>query len=546
MALIKFKSSPYYRGNKNLHKVGVPIEYTLEQAQEFKRCSEDIVYFAQKYFTIVHIDHGKIIIPLTPYQEDLLRSIQDNRFSIILQSRQSYKTTTLTIAILHYILFNKDKEVALLGNKEKQSKGVLERIKLAYELLPMWLKHGVKYWNKKNIELANGSSIQAAATSSASIRGDSIAFLLIDEAAFIDGWEEFYTSTYPTIASGKESRIVLVSTANGMNHFYKMFEDAKRAQRTKDYTISEFVPFEVKWQDVPGRDEAWKQQTIANTSEEAFLQEHDNIFLGSSNTLVSLSALHSMAYKDPIYENNGLKVYEHKQEGHTYVLVADVARGSKNDYSAFHIIDITTYPFQQVVTYRNNEISYMVYPDVIYRLATEYNNAWCVIENNDVGGHVVHELNDTFEYDNIVNDSTVSYDLGVRTTVRSKNTGCSNIKDLIENQKLIIYDFDTIAELSTFEERGKSFSASKGHHDDLAMGLVFLGWFTTTPTFNDITNKNIKQDVFKKQIDSIYESLLPEPMIMDGLDEDGPELVSEGGELWGSDHYANQDRFDDW
>jgi hypothetical protein len=531
MSIIQFKSSPFYRGNKNLHKVGVPQNFTLDQVKEIKKCRDDINYFASKYFYIVHIDHGKIIIPLTDYQKELLNSIQENRFSIILQSRQSFKTTTLTIAILHYILFNEDKEVALLGNKEKQSKGVLERIKLAYELLPMWLKHGVRYWNKKNIELANGSSIQAAATSSASIRGDSIAFLLIDEAAFIDNWEEFYTSTYPTIASGRESRIVLVSTANGMNHFYKMWEDARRAERTGDKSISEFVCFEVNWRDVPGRDEDWKRQTIANTSEEAFLQEHDNIFLGSSNTLVSISALHSMVFKDPIFEKDGLKIFKRPEKGHTYVASVDTARGSKNDYSAISVVDVTQYPFEQVATYRNNEISYVVYPDVVYRIVKEYNDAWCIVENNDIGGHVVHELNDTFEYDNLVNDSKVKYELGVRTTTRTKNTGCSNLKDLAENKKLIINDFDTIAELSTFEERGKSYQASRGHNDDMAMTLVLFSWFTSTQTFEDISNKNYKNDVFKKQIDNIYESLLPEPMIVNGVD-DGPEYVSEGGEFW--------------
>ena len=529
--MISFKSSPYYRGNKYLHKVGVKQDKTIEQIREVKRCRDDIVYFASKYFTIVHIDHGKMIIPLTDYQKELLYSIQDNRFSIILQSRQSFKTTTLTIAILHYILFNKTKEVALLGNKEKQAKGVLERIKLAYELIPMWMKHGISTWNKKSIELANGSSIQAASTSSDSIRGDSIAFLLIDEAAFIDNWEEFYTSTYPTISSGKESRIVLVSTANGMNHFYKMCEDAKRAMRTGDKTVSEYVYTEVGWQDVPGRDLAWRQQTVANTSEEAFLQEHDNLFLGSKNTLISLSSLNNMVYKDPIFEKDGVKIFEHPVKGNTYVGAVDTARGSKNDYSAISIIDITEYPFKQVATYRNNEISYVIYPDVVYRLAKSYNNAWLVIENNDIGGHVVHELNDTFEYDNIINDSTKKYDMGVRTTTSSKRTGCSNLKDLVENQKLVINDFDTIAELSTFEEKGKSYQATKGHNDDMAMTLVMFSWLTGNQLFKDISNKDYKVDLFKKKIEEIYEDLLPEPMMVNGLDDE-PEYINEGGELW--------------
>lgn len=531
MRIINLKTSPFYRGNSNLHKTGVAHDYTIEQLRELKKCRDDIQYFAEKYFYIINIDQGKIRIPLYEYQKEALDHIEDNRFSIFCQSRQSGKSTTITISILHYILFNSNKRVALLGNKAAQSREILGRIKLAYEMLPMWLKHGVKIWNKGSIEIENGCSIIAAATSSSSIRGEAIAFLLIDEAAFVENWEDFYTSTYPTIASGKESRVVLVSTANGMNHFYKMWEDAQRHKRTGDNTVSEYMPFEVKWFDVPNRDAEWKRQTVANTSEEAFLQEHDNIFVGSQNTLISLTALHTLVYKDPVYTKDSLKIYEHPKPHHTYVLLADTARGSKNDYSAFSVVDITNYPFEQVATYRNNEVSYMVYPDVIYRVAVSYNEAWCVVENNDIGGHVVHELNDTFEYDNIVNDSNIKYDLGVRTTAKSKNTGCSNIKDLIEHHKLIINDFETISELSTFEEKGKSFAAIKNHHDDLAMGLVFLGWFMSTQLFEDISNKHMKKDIFEQTLNDIYESLLPAPMILDGLDDE-PEYLAEGGELW--------------
>lgn len=527
MAFIKFKSSKFYRGNSNIHKCGISQEYTLDQIREIKRCKEDVLYFAEKYFYIVNIDQGKIKIPLYEYQKKALIHIEDNRFNVFCQSRQSGKSTTLTISILHYILFNKDKRVALLGNKAAQSREILQRIKMAYELLPMWLKHGVSSWNKGSIDIENGCSIIAAATSSSSIRGESIAMLLIDEAAFVENWEDFYTSTYPTIASGKDSRVVLVSTANGMNHFYKIWMDAHR----EGTDGNEFAPFEVAWNEVPNRDAEWKRTTIANTSEEAFLQEHENVFLGSSNTLVSVSSLRSMAYMEPIYENQGVKIFKRVIAGHTYVAAVDTARGSKNDYSAISIIDVTNYPFEQVATYRNNEISYVVYPDIVYRLCKEYNDAWAIIENNDIGGHVVHELNDTFEYDNIVHDSNVKYDMGVRTTVKTKNTGCSNLKDLVENQKLIIYDFDTIAELSTFEEKGRSFQASKGHHDDMAMTLVMFSWFTTNSMFEDISSMEYKKDIFSKQIEDIYESLMPEPFIVNGL-ENEEQYISEGGELW--------------
>jgi hypothetical protein len=516
-----------YLNNPNLPKKGSQFQYTPELIQELERCRDDVVYFAKTYFTIVHIDDGKIKIPLYEYQKELLTFLKNTRYAAILQARQSGKTTTNTIYILHYILFNSDKKVALLANKAITTREILSRIKLAYELLPNWMKPGVVEWNKGSVEFSNGCKILAAATSSSSIRGESISLLVVDEAAFVDNWEEFYTATYPTISSGKNSQVILVSTINGLNHYHNIMEKARLGK-------SNYKAFEVSWRDVPGRDEAWRQETINNTSEEAFEQEHENVALGSSNTLISTKCLKTLVTKEPIYYRENVRIYEEPIEGHIYVGVVDTSRGKGLDYSAISIIDVTSYPFVQVATYYDNEVSYMVYPAVIFALGTKYNNAHLIIENNDVGGHITTELNFNFEYENIVTpsvDSRKKYELGVRTTKRVKSVGCGSLRDLLEGQRLVVNDKNTINELGSFVRHGSSYQAQKGLHDDLVMTLVLFAWFTGTEDFIDITNHNIKNKLYQKTIDVMYEDLLPEIVIDNGINT-GSEFIREDGLLW--------------
>lgn len=514
-----------YLNNSNLSRQNTKYEYTKDQIEELIKCRDDIVYFANNYFTIVHIDHGKMIIPCYDYQESLLRQFNDNRFNIALQSRQSGKTTTVTMFIMHFILFNHDKNVALLANKAGMAKEILERIKLAFELLPNWMKPSVKTWNKTKIEFDNGCKVSANATSTNSIRGEAVSLLVVDEVAAIPTsvWDAFYTSTYPTISSGKESKVLLISTINGYNHFTKMIEDAKNGR-------SKFVFSEVRWDDVPDRDEEWKADTIANTSEQAFMQEHENMPLGVSDTLINMKYIKNMSIKTPLYDNNNIKIYEEPQPEHTYISIVDTSRGKGLDNSAISIIDITEYPFKQVATFYDNEISYLIFPQTVNELSSKYNNAYLLIENNDIGGHICAEMNNTYEYENLINLAK-NFELGMRTTKRSKALGCSALRDFVENQQLLINDEDTIREIGQFSKKGRSYEAKSGH-DDLVMTLVLFGYLTTTEYFEDIQSDNIKRKLFGEKVDRMYEDLLPELVINTGINDNRDKVEVINGEQW--------------
>lgn len=509
-----------YLGKDTLPAAGVKREYTADQLLEVKRCAEDIEYFAEKYFTIVSLDEGRMLIPLYPYQRELLHKFQDNRFNIVTQARQSGKTTTSTIYILHYILFNSDKNVAILANKGQTARMVLGRIKLAFELLPNFLKEPVVKWNEGSIELGNGTKIYAAATSADSISGDSVSLLYIDEVAKIENWDDFYSSTYPTIASGKTTKIIMVSTAKGMNHYYQLWNKAIKGK-------SQFVPTEVTWQQVPGRDEAWRKETIDNTSEDQFMQEHENIFLGSQDTLIKMSTLRELVAEDPLYNKDGVKIYEMPEPGHKYVITVDTGHGKGLDYSTFSVFDITQYPLKQVATFRSDDISPFMYPNIILKIANQYNQAWVVIENNDVGSVVASIFNYDLEYENMINAKDMltskgqqkKYEVGTRTTVRTKAIGCSTLKDLVEDKKLILQDENTILELMTFIAKGKSYEADQGAHDDMVMTLVLFAWFSTLETFDEIFQggKTVARELYERRINDALEDLPPPLFIDDGL-----------------------------
>lgn len=508
-----------YMGNRDLPAPDAPRKYTPEQIEEVKKCAADVEYFAEKYFTIVHVDHGKMLIPLYDYQKRLLRKFQDHRFNIVTQARQSGKTTTATVYILHYILFNNDKNVAILANKGKTAKMILGRIKLAYKLLPNFLKEGVIEWNKNSIQLANGTKVEASATSADSISGDSISLLFIDEVAKIDNWDEFYSSTYPTIASGKDTKIIMVSTAKGLNHYYTLWQKALKGKNN-------FVPSEVTWREVPGRDEAWRKENIENTSEDQFMQEHENVFMGSVNTLIKMSKLRSLVGEDPYYNKNGLRLYNEPEKDHTYILCVDTGHGKGLDYSAFSVIDVTEYPFRQVATYRENDISPFVYPNIVLKVATQYNNAFVLVENNDMGAVVASVLNYDLEYENLINakddildNSNKKYELGSRTTAKTKSIGCSELKELVEEERLIIQDEVTTQELMTFVVKNKSYAADKNCNDDTVMPLVMFSWFTTLPLFDEIfqNGQSIAAKLYRDRIEDAFEDLPPAGFIDDGI-----------------------------
>ena len=531
-------SNTGYLGNQNLKRSNVAIEWTEKQVQEYLKCARDPIYFAENYIKIVHVDRGLIPMRMYDYQKDICNLITDNRRVAVLTSRQAGKTTTAVAVILHYVLFNEYKTVALLANKGDAAREILERIKIAYEALPKWMQQGILEWNKGNIELENGCKVFAGSTTSSAIRGKSISFLYMDEVAFIEGYDEFFASVYPTISSGQETKVLMTSTPNGLNHFYKTCEGAKEGRNGYKY-------LEVMWYDVPGRDEKWKQETLEalDFDMEKFAQEYECAFLGSSGTLIEGSKLKSLVFRTPLHEKQGMCIYEEPIKDHTYVCVVDVSRGKGLDYSAFQLIDVTRMPYKQVATYRDNTISPVDYAAVIYQTSKRYNEPYILVEVNDIGEQVAEILAFDFEVEGIMYTENAgrggkrisggygkNVDKGIRTTKSVKAIGCNMLKLLIEQDQLRINDFNTINELSTFSRRGNSYEAESGCHDDLVMGLVLFAWLTDQAFFKDITDINTMMTLKRKSDDDMFSDMMPDVMIDDGLDdiqkpEDNPWMI---------------------
>jgi len=522
MSEFEFKG---YKGNVLLKKSNQSIEWTQELVQEYVKCSENPVYFIETYMKIINVDQGLVSFKLYDYQKEMITSFKDNRNSIITTARQAGKSTTTCGFILWYIIFNPEKTVALLANKGDTAREILGRVQLAYQHLPKWLQQGVNEWNKGSFVLENNSRVIASATSTSAIRGYSINLLFIDEAAFIDNWEEFFTSVYPTISSGSESKIILVSTPNGLNHFYSTWVNALEQRNGYNAIL-------VDWQKVPGRDENWKQQTLAgmNFDLEKFDQEYNCEFLGSSGTLIAGWKLKELVHQTPVIEKEGLIQYFEPKKGHVYMMVCDVSRGKGLDYSAFQLVDVTMMPYQQTCVYRNNAVTPIDYADVIHRVAKAYNNAAVLVEINDIGEQVSHSLHYDFGYEHILFTENAgrsgkritlgfggkSADKGIRTTKIVKSIGCSILKLLIEQNQFIVNDFHTINELSTFSKKGTSYEAEPGRHDDLVMCLVLYAWLSDQDYFREYTNINTLNSLRDKTEEDIEQDLAPFGFMEDG------------------------------
>ena len=530
----------HYLGNPLLKKSNVPVNWTKEQILEYQKCMENPIYFIKNYIKIVSLDEGLVPFEMYDFQEDIVDTIHDNRFTICKMPRQSGKSTTMVSYILHYVLFNPNMNVAILANKASTARDILGRLQLAYENLPKWLQQGVVSWNKGSVDLENGSRVVASSTSSSAVRGGSYNMIFLDEFAFVptNVAEDFFSSVYPTISSGKSTKVIIVSTPNGMNLFYKLWVDAENKRNS--YNI-----IDVHWSQVPGRDDKWRAETIANTSEEQFRREFDCEFLGSANTLINPSKIKTMAFHNPIQSNAGLDMYEKPNDGGTYVVVADVARGTNNDFSAFIVFDVTTVPYKIVAKYRNNEIKPLLFPNIIYDVSKAYNEAYILVEVNDIGEQVATALQFDLEYDNLIMASMRGRagqvvgggfsggkaQLGVRTTKAVKRLGCSNLKQIVETDKLIINDYDLINEFSTFILKGQSFEAEEGHTDDLAMCCVLFSWLVEQTYFKELTDDDIRARMFLEQQHQLEQDMAPFGFVDDGLD-DGPTMIDEYGTRW--------------
>ncbi len=527
-----------YLGNPSVKRDGVESQFTKEQILEYKKCMDDPVYFAQKYVKIISLDEGLVPFELYPYQRDMFKHFNDNRFSIVLACRQSGKSISSVVYLLWYACFHPEKTIAILANKGAVAREMLARITLALENLPFFLQPGCKALNKGSIEFSNNSRIIAAATSGSSIRGLSINLLFLDEFAFVENDAQFYTSTYPVVSAGKETQIIICSTANGVgNVYHKLWEGAVT-------DTNEFKPFRVDWWDVPGRDEKWKQTTIANTSELQFEQEFGNTFHGRGNTLIAANHLLAQKAYDPIEYMENVYVYKKGKHKHDYIMTVDVAKGRGQDYSTFTIIDISTEPFEQVCVFRDNNISPMLLPDLIYKYAKMYNDAYIIVESNDQGSIVCNGLYYDLEYENMFVESAVKANaIGATMTRRVKRIGCSTIKDLIEQKKLSIYDAQTIIEMTTFVSKGNSFMALAPNHDDLMMNLVLFAWFTTTDIFQSITDIDMKNLLYKEQLKAIQDDMIPFGFIENAVDDKPKYEKDNEGNLWFEDNTYNTGRF---
>jgi hypothetical protein len=533
-----------YLGNSNLKRTGVELSYTEEQVAEIIKCTEDPVYFIKTYVKIVNVDRGLIPFEMWPFQEDMVRTFHNNRFCIAKMPRQVGKTTTTVGYMLWSVLFQDDYSIAILANKGSLARDILGRIQYAYEYLPLWLQQGIIVWNKGNIELENKSKIAAFATSASGVRGGSYNLIFLDEFAFVpkNMADEFFTSTYPVISSGKTTKVIIVSTPYGLNHFYKMWVDAEEGRST-------YKPLEVHWSQVPGRDAAWKEETVRNTSEEQFRQEFETEFIGSSATLISGSKLRSMAFFNPIHQEEGLDIYVQPKPGRMYIGTVDCSEGVEQDYSTINIIDVTEVPYKQVAKYRNNKLPLLFFPTIIYSLCKKYNEAYALIETNNVGQQVVDILHYDLEYENIyklehhhIKGQAISggfkrsTSFGIKTTKTVKKIGCANLKTLIEGDKLIVNDFDTIAELNTFVRVRDSYEAEEGNNDDLAMGLVLFAWLAAQNYFKEATNIDIRRYMLEERNMLVEEDLVPVGIIDDGRKE---EYVHDGADVWSEKGYLS-------
>ena len=533
------KVQDIYLGNPNLKKANVSEDFTPDQIQEYLKCADDPIYFIREYLKIVSLDEGLVSFDMYDFQEEMVKKFHDERFNIAKLPRQSGKSTIVTAYLLWYVLFNQNVNVAILANKAATAREMLGRLQLSYENLPRWLQQGINEWNKGSLELENGSKIMAASTSASAVRGMSFNVIFLDEFAFVPNHiaDQFFSSVYPTISSGKKTKVIIISTPHGMNMFYKLWHDAERKK-------NEYVPTEVHWSQVPGRDAKWKEQTIANTSEAQFKVEFECEFLGSVDTLISPSTLRTMAYEDPLNENKGLAIYETVEKDHNYVITADVARGVSGDYSAFLVVDTTTIPYRVVARYRNNDVKPILFPNILVDVARNYNGAFILVEVNDVGGQVADIIQYDLEYDNLLmcamrgragqqvgqGFSGKKTQMGVKMSTAVKQVGCSNLKVLVEDSKLLIPDYECIAELTTFIQKGQSFQAEEGCNDDLAMCMVIFAWLAMQQYFKELNDTDVRARIYRDQREAIEQDMAPFGFVSDGFEE---EVFKDAqGDVW--------------
>jgi hypothetical protein len=497
----EYTKKNYYLGNPNIKRFGTKTDWTPELIEEYKRCMNSCEYFATNYVKIIDIDKGLQRISPFDYQKNMWQTFSDNRFTIVLAARQSGKTVAAAIFLLWWGLFHADQTIALVAHKAAQAREILSRISLYLENLPFFVQQGVRELNKGSITFENNTKIFAEASESASLRGRSVSLLYIDEMAFIGNDVEFMAATYPVISSGKNSRVIITSSAGSLGALFTAYwEQAIKGK-------NEFVPIEVHWSDVPGRDDEWERVTRANsTSDREFEREFCNKFTGDTGMLIDAAIVLKMIPEEPEeeHEHGKLRVYELPKEECGYVMTVDVSHGKGLDYSTFSIFKLEL-PFEQVAVFRSGDISPLLLPEIAIKWAKKYNNAQIVVENNDIGTMVVRDIHE--EYDNIFKMGGLKLsDLGVKVTKRVKSVGCAILRDLIEGYHLKIVDKWTIDEIKVFEQKGQTFQARDKYHDDIMSNLWLFAWWLDTNSADEMFDVDKMTYVISNALKSIDEA----------------------------------------
>lgn len=511
-----------YNGNSQLKSKGVAIDWTKETVLEFAKCKKDPIYFIENYIKIVTVDDGEQPMKLFPYQKKIVKSLQKNRKTAAIICRQAGKTTVVAAFVCWFVTFHEAKTVAILANKAATAREILSRIQFAYERLPNWLQQGVVEWNKGSFLLENNSRVLASSTSSSAIRGFTCSMILLDEFAFVPNTiaDEFFASVYPTIASGKESKVAIISTPNGMNHFYKIIKEGEAGQN--GFNVTKAI-----WSDVPGRDKKWEKDMRKTLGEAKFEQEMNCEFVGSTNTLISSAVLRSIVVSQPVWENkeDTYKIYEPPEPGAIYIATVDCARGGGGDSTVISVFKVSEAPYKLVAQYSNNLLGHIETPSVIYEVCTKYNQAWVLVESNDLGESIVCSLYLDLEYENILHSDKgdINFNFrdpyGIKTTSKTKNIGCITLKSLLENGQLLINDIETVLELSTFVKSKGSYAADGNAHDDRVMTLVLFAYLTKQKCFKDMTDASAIDNIRKLKQSELDSLAMPVAMSSNGYDE---------------------------
>jgi len=514
---MNIKKPQIYNANQNLKAAGVQIQFTPHQVQEYIRCANDPVYFINKYAKIVSLDKGVVPFKMYPYQERIIQAIHHNKNVLGKLFRQAGKSTIVAAYFTWYVLFNDNKTVVILGNKQAVAIEIFGRVQFMIENLPQWLQQGIVEWNKKSLVLENGSRCIAAATSASAVRGFSVNLLLLDEFAHLKPnlAEEFIASVFPTISSAQSSKLIIISTPNGLNHYYKLWKDAQNGN-------NDFVSVEGNWQENPDRSQKWADEQRQKLGEVKYRQEIECTFEGSSYTLIDGFFLSQIPLETPIYEKDNFEFFEKPQKDHLYVISVDVSRGKHHDYSAFSVFDVTNMPYKVVATYKDNAISTLELPHLVYNTAKQYNDAFILIEVNDLGEEVSNIIWYEYEYENVYFSKgneikqTSGYP-GVRTTSKVKGMGCSVLKELVEKGQLELRSYRIIEELGLFVLHKKSYASEDPTvNDDLCTTLWLFAWLTKQEIFQEVTNNNLRQVLTERKQKYIDETMTPFGFFIDG------------------------------